>query len=157
VTPGDLTLLRHAIELAREARGVGDQPFGAVLVSGEGQILAEERNTVVTDRDVTAHPELKLARWASRNLDVTERRRATVYTSGEHCPMCAVAHANAELGRLVFAFSSRQLAQLTGDPGWRLPVRDLLDRRGLDIVVEGPATELTAEVTELHVPARAAH
>ena len=150
MTPGDLTLLRHAIELAREAKEAGDQPFGSLLVSGEGQVLAEERNSVVTDRDVTAHPELKLARWASRALDVDERRRATVYTSGEHCPMCAVAHANAGLGRLVFAFSSRQLSQLTGDPGWRLPVRDLFDRRGLDTIVEGPATELTAEVTALH-------
>jgi tRNA(Arg) A34 adenosine deaminase TadA len=150
MTPGDLALLRHAIELAREAREAGDQPFGALLVSGEGQVLAEERNSVVTDRDVTAHPELKLARWASRTLDADERRRATVYTSGEHCPMCAVAHANAGLGRLVFAFSGRQLAQLTGDAGWRLPVRDLFDRRGLDTIVEGPATELTAEVTALH-------
>jgi len=152
MTPGDLTLLRHAIDLAREAKQAGDQPFGSLLVSGEGQVLAEERNSVVTERDVTAHPELKLARWASRALDVEERRRATVYTSGEHCPMCAVAHANAGIGRLVFAFSSRQLAQLTGDPGWRLPVRDLFDRRGLDTVVEGPATELTAEVTALHTP-----
>jgi len=153
VTPGDLTLLRHAIELARTARDAGDQPFGALLVSGQGQILTEERNTVVVDRDVTAHAELKLARWASRNLDVTERRRSTIYTSGEPCPMCAVAHANAELGRLVFAFSARQLAQLSGDPGWRLPARDLFDRRGLDIIVEGPATELTSEATALHVPA----
>lgn len=152
MTPGDLTLLRHAIDLAREARAGGDQPFGALLVSGEGQVLAEERNSVVADRDVTAHAELKLARWASRALDVEERRRATVYTSGEHCPMCAVAHANAGLGRLVFAFSSRQLAQLTGDAGWRLPVRDLFDRRGLDTLVEGPATELTGEVTALHIP-----
>jgi len=150
MTPGDLTLLRHAIDLAREAKEAGDQPFGSLLVSGEGQVLVEERNSVVTDRDVTAHPELKLARWASRALDVDERRRATVYTSGEHCPMCAVAHANAGLGRLVFAFSSRQLAQLTGDPGWRLPVRDLFDRRGLNTIIEGPATELTAEVTALH-------
>lgn len=152
MTPGDLILLRHAIDLGREARAAGESPFGALLVSGGGQILAEERNTVVADRDVTAHAELKLARWACRALDAEERRRASVYTSGEHCPMCAVAHANAGLGRLVFAFSSRQLAQLTGDAGWRLPVRDLFDRRGLDTIVEGPATELTAEVTALHVP-----
>ncbi len=150
MTPGDLTHLRRALELARAARDAGDDPFGSLLVSGDGTTLLEERNTVTTDRDVTAHPELKLARWAFRSLDPDERRRSTVYTSGEHCPMCAVAHANAGLGRLVFAFSSRQLAQLTGDGGWRLPVRDLFDRRGIDAVVEGPATELTAEATRLH-------
>ncbi len=152
MTPGDLTHLRRALELAREARDAGDDPFGSLLVAGDGTTLLEERNTVATDRDITAHPELKLARWAYRSLDPDERRRSTVYTSGEHCPMCAVAHANAGLGRLVFAFSSRQLAQLIGDGGWRLPVRDLFDRRGINTVVEGPATELTAEATRLHVP-----
>ena len=151
MTPGDLALLRDAIELAREADAAGEAPFGAVLVSGGGQVLAVERNSVIADRDVTAHAELKLSRWASRSLDPDERRRSTVYASGEPCPMCAVAHAAAGLGRLVFAFSARQLAQLTGDPGWQLPVRDLFDRRGLDLTVEGPATELTAEATALHV------
>lgn len=152
MTPGDLTHLRRALELARDARDAGDQPFGSLLVAGDGTTLLEERNTVLTDRDVTAHPELKIARWASRTLDPDERRRSTVYTSGEHCPMCGVAHANAGLGRVVFAFSSRQLAQLTGDPGWRLPLRDLFDRRGVPTVIEGPATELTADATELHIP-----
>ncbi len=40
-----------------------------------------------------------------------ERVRATVYTSGEHCPMCAAAHAWVGLGRIVYAASSAQLTQ----------------------------------------------
>ncbi|MFP4312400.1 MAG: nucleoside deaminase [Nitriliruptoraceae bacterium] len=151
MTPGDLTLLRRAIELAQEAKEAGQAPFGAVLLSGGGQVLAEEHNTTRADRDPTAHAELKLARWAAQVLDPDERRRSSVYASGEPCPMCAVAHAEAGLGRLVFAFSHRQLAQATGLPGWKLGIRELYDRRGLDLPVEGPATELTAEATSLHV------
>jgi tRNA(Arg) A34 adenosine deaminase TadA len=57
------------IRLASEARRAGDQPYGALLVAADGTVLAEDRNTVVTERDITAHPELKLARWAARELD----------------------------------------------------------------------------------------
>ena len=66
--------LRRAIELAAAAREAGDMPFGSLLVGPAGDVLAEDRNTVLSDRDVTAHPELKLARWAAREL--TARRRA---------------------------------------------------------------------------------
>lgn len=152
MTPGDLTLLRRAIDLAQEARAAGEAPYGALLLSGGGQVLVEEHNTSLADRDPSAHAELKLARWAARNLDADDRRRSTIYASGEPCPMCAVAHAEAGLGRLVFAFSHRQRDQLTGQPSWRLGVRELYDRRGLDLTVEGPATELTREATALHLP-----
>ncbi|MFU8841702.1 MAG: nucleoside deaminase [Nitriliruptoraceae bacterium] len=150
MTPGDLTLLRRAIVLATEAKAAGEAPFGALLLSGGGQVLVEERNSTRADRDPTAHAELKVARWASRSLDPDDRRRASVFASGEPCPMCAVAHAEAGLGRLVFAFSQRQLSQVTGGPSWKLGVRELYDRRGLGVAVEGPATELTAESTALH-------
>jgi tRNA(Arg) A34 adenosine deaminase TadA len=35
------TLLRRAIELARLAREHGNHPFGALLVSGVGEVLLE--------------------------------------------------------------------------------------------------------------------
>jgi tRNA(Arg) A34 adenosine deaminase TadA len=49
--------LRRAIELAAAARAAGDMPFGSLLVGPAGEVLAEDRNTVHSDRDVTAHPE----------------------------------------------------------------------------------------------------
>ena len=42
--------LRRAIELAGEARANGDMPFGSLLVGPAGQVLAEDRNTVITGR-----------------------------------------------------------------------------------------------------------
>jgi tRNA(Arg) A34 adenosine deaminase TadA len=112
VTEADEHHLRRAIELSAEARAAGDMPFGSLLVGPRGDVLAEERNTVVTERDISAHPELKLARWAARELDAGTARQTTMYTSCRPCPMCTGAIARSGLGRVVFALSGEQLWQL---------------------------------------------
>lgn len=143
--------LERCVTLAREALEAGDDPFGSVLVDGSGQVLCEARNRVVT-REATEHPELVLARWAAANMTVEARAKATVYTSGEHCPMCAAAHAWAGLGRIVFISSSRQLSEwlvqlkAPASPVRMLPIQDVAP----GIVVEGPVTSLVDAVRELH-------
>src|SRR5690606_41639935 len=87
----DRRWLRRCVELAEEALADGDSPFGSVLVDGSGAVRAEDRNREVSTADPTAHPEIALARWAAAHLDPEERAAATVYTSGEHCAMCAAA------------------------------------------------------------------
>ena len=42
----ELKHLRRCVELATEALDAGDEPFGSVLVSGDGRVLAEDRNRV---------------------------------------------------------------------------------------------------------------
>jgi tRNA(Arg) A34 adenosine deaminase TadA len=128
--PDELHLGR-AIELAIVAREAGDMPFGSLLVGPTGEVLAEDRNTVLTERDVTAHPELKLARWAGRELPADVARATTMYTSCEPCPMCRGAIARSGLGRVVFALSGEQLHELR-PPG--TPTPDAADVR-----YEGPA------------------
>jgi tRNA(Arg) A34 adenosine deaminase TadA len=112
VTDADERHLRRAIELAIAARAAGDMPFGSLLVGLDGDVLAEDRNTVVSERDITAHPELKLARWAARRLEPGTARRTTMYTSCEPCPMCRGAISRSGLGRVVFALSGEQLGEL---------------------------------------------
>jgi tRNA(Arg) A34 adenosine deaminase TadA len=104
--------LRRAIELAQAARASGEQPYGSLLVGPDGDVLAEDHNTVLGERDITAHPELKLARWAAASLDPETARGTTMYTSCQPCGMCANAIARARLGRVVFALSAEQLAAL---------------------------------------------
>jgi tRNA(Arg) A34 adenosine deaminase TadA len=104
--------LRRAVDLAAQARAAGEQPYGSLLVGPEGDVLAEDHNTVIGDRDVTAHPELKLARWAAGHLTPDGARATTLYTSCEPCAMCANVIARARIGRVVFALSGEQLAQL---------------------------------------------
>ena len=104
--------LRRAIELAGEARAAGDMPFGSLLVGPAGQVLAEDRNTVLTGRDISAHPEFKLALWAARELDRETAASTTMYTSCQPCPMCSGAIARSGLGRVVYALSGEQLGSL---------------------------------------------
>src|SRR5690606_12119879 len=110
-TDTELQYLLRCIELATEALEVGDEPFGSVLVAANGQVLAEDRNRVSSLGDATRHPEFELARWAAANMSVEERAAATVYTSGEHCPMCSAAHGLVGLGRIVYISSSEQLSK----------------------------------------------
>ncbi|MEJ2858022.1 MULTISPECIES: nucleoside deaminase [unclassified Saccharothrix] len=110
--------LRRAIELAAEAREGGNPPFGSLLVGPDGAVLVEERNSSITDFDITAHPELKLARWAARGLDAETAAGTTMYTSCEPCGMCAGALARSGLGRVVFALSGEQLNGLKTGGGF---------------------------------------
>ncbi|MQY08101.1 nucleoside deaminase [Actinomadura macrotermitis] len=108
----DQELLRRAIGLAATARDKGEPPFGSLLAGPDGTVLAEEHNTSIGDRDITAHPELKLARWAARELDPATAAATTMYTSCQPCGMCAGAIARSGLGRVVYALSGEQLASL---------------------------------------------
>ncbi len=151
-SPEDLPHLRRCVELAAEAVAAGDFPFGSVLAGGDGRVLAEDRNRENTLGDATRHPEFELARWAAANMTAADRATATVYTSGEHCPMCSAAHAWVGLGRIVYVSSSEQLttwlAELEVPP---LPVRALaISQVAPGLEVQGPVPGLDEHVRELH-------
>jgi len=152
VTEADLPHLRRCVDLAAEAVAAGDHPFGSVLVAADGTVLAEDRNREVTAGDATRHPEFALAQWAAANMAPQERAAATVYTSGEHCPMCAAAHGWVGLGRIAYATSSQQLgvwlAELGVSPAPVLPLAITEVVPGL--VVAGPVAELAEQVHDLH-------
>ncbi|WP_248963755.1 nucleoside deaminase [Sphaerisporangium perillae] len=151
VDDADLKHLRRCVELARESLEEGDEPFGSVLVAADGTVLGEDHNRVASG-DSTRHPEFELARWAALNMTPEERAAATVYTSGEHCPMCAAAHGWVGLGRIVYVCSSTQLVSWLAElgvpapPVRPLPIREVVP----DLVVEGPIPGLAEEVRELH-------
>ncbi|NUP77680.1 MAG: nucleoside deaminase [Nonomuraea sp.] len=151
IDENELPYLHRCVELAAEALEAGDEPFGSVLVSRKGEVLAEDHNRVAGG-DRTRHPEFELARWSAANMTPEERAGATVYTSGEHCPMCAAAHAWVGLGRIVYVASSAQLAAWLAELGVPAPpVRTLpVNEVAPDVVVEGPVPELAERVHDLH-------
>lgn len=108
LTDTDRRHLRRCVALATEALAAGDEPFGSLLVGEGGDVLFEDFNHVAGG-DATRHPEFAIARWAAEHLPPDARRASTVYTSGEHCPMCSAAHAWVGLGRIVYATSTEQL------------------------------------------------
>ncbi|MDN3520535.1 nucleoside deaminase [Halomonas ramblicola] len=147
----DMEYLERCVALAEQALEAGDEPFGSVLVSGDGEVLAEDHNHVAGG-DSTQHPEFFLARWAAQHLTPEQRARATVYTSGEHCPMCAAAHGWVRLGRIVYASSSAQLMDWLEElgvgpaPVAPLPIREVVP----EAVVEGPVPEFAERLRGLH-------
>ena len=151
-TPDDLVHLRRCVALATEALEAGEGPFGSVLTDADGVVLAEDRNREVASADPTAHPELALARWAAAHLSPEERAGATVYTSGEHCPMCAAATGWVGIGRVVYAASATQLAGWRA--GWGLPAAPVaalpVAEVAPNVIVEGPVPPIDEEMRLLH-------
>lgn len=118
ITPADETLLRRAIAIAAHAVTLGDAPYGSLLADADGAILVEAHNTVRRDNDISAHPELKLARWAARELTAEQAARTTMYTSCQPCGMCTGGIVRSGLGRVVFALAAQQLIELHPGSDW---------------------------------------
>lgn len=151
ITERDREHLRRCVALAREALTDGDEPFGSLLVDPRGTVLFEDHNRV-KDGDATRHPEFAIARWSTTHLSPAERAECTVYTSGEHCPMCSAAHGWVGLGRIVYAASSEQLRTWREEWGLgpgsvaALPISTVVP----DVSVTGPDPSLTDEIKSLH-------
>ncbi len=150
ISGSDRQWLARAVDLAREAKRAGDEPFGSVLVGADDTELFADHNHV-SGGDNTRHPEFAIARWAAENLTPEQRRTATVYTSGEHGPMCAAAHGWVGLGRIVYVASGVQVARwreesgLPPGPVAALPISDVVPGAEVD----GPDPLLTDQVREL--------
>jgi tRNA(Arg) A34 adenosine deaminase TadA len=151
LTAADIEHLTRCVQLARQALENGDEPFGSILVDADGNTLFEDRNRV-GGGDATQHPEFAIARWAATNVAPVRRIRTTVYTSGEHCPMCSAAHAWVGLGRIVYAASGQQLANwLEGwgappSPVAPLPITAVAPR----LVSDGPVPQFEDEMRSLY-------
>lgn len=143
--------LARCVALARQALESGDQPFGSVLLSANGEVLFEDHNHV-SGGDHTQHPEFEIARWAANHVPMAERAACTVYTSGEHCPMCSAAHGWVGLGRIVYASSSKQYRQWMQEWGVApsrvkpLSIQEVID----GVQVDGPVDEFAEQVKQLH-------
>ncbi|NDZ96434.1 nucleoside deaminase [Streptomyces sp. SID6673] len=151
ITPTDVEHLRRCVDLARAALDAGDEPFGSTLVAADGTELFADRNRV-SGGDATQHPEFAIARWAATNLSPAQRASSTVYTSGEHCPMCSAAHAWVGLGRIVYAASGAQLgAWLVEWDAEPAPVATLsIQQVAPGVTVDGPVDEFTETLRDLH-------
>lgn len=153
MSPIDYKHLEHCLKLAREAFEAGDAPFGSILVNARNEVIAEARNRI-NEINVLSHPEYELARWAVDHLTPEERRKTTIYTSGEHCPMCSAAHGWAGLGNIVYLSSAEQLQewmQETGAPSAPIrfhPIQEIIPA----VSVKGPANgPLLEEIKSLQI------
>jgi tRNA(Arg) A34 adenosine deaminase TadA len=152
LTENDLKHLEHCLSLAKEALDAGDEPFGSILVNQENQVIATARNRV-NEKNVLAHPELELAHWGAENLSKEELINTTMYTSGEHCTMCAAAHGWVGIGKLVYLSSGEQLGSWLEEFGVSpapinfIPVEQIIK----NVDLKGPATgSLLERIKTMH-------
>ncbi|NLL36263.1 MAG: nucleoside deaminase [Fretibacterium sp.] len=152
----DTLYLMQAHEAAKRSLADGNHPFGAVLVSQDGEVLLSSGNVEVTERDCTGHAETNLMRLASKRFSPSFLWDCSLYTTVEPCAMCSGAMYWGNLGRLVYGVEERKLLALTGDnplnPTFDLPCREVFARGQKNIVVVGPTSDskLEAELLSLH-------
>ena len=94
--------MRRALAEADIARGLGEVPIGACIVSADGDLLASGHNLTITTNDPTAHAEIVAIRNCGAEIGNYRLLDTTIYTTIEPCVMCAGALVNARIRRLVY-------------------------------------------------------
>ena len=72
--------MRKAIELSKENVANGGGPFGAVIATKEGEIIATGVNRVTSSCDPTAHAEVSAIRAAAAKLGTFNLSGYEIYT-----------------------------------------------------------------------------
>lgn len=117
----DARWMRVALDEAQRAAELGEVPVGAVVVA-DGAEVARAHNARETDRDPTAHAEIRALQAAAQALGRWRLTGCTLYVTLEPCAMCAGALVNARIDRLVYgaddpkAGAVRSLFSILEDP-----------------------------------------
>lgn len=144
----DSYYLLRSIELAEEALELGSEPFGAVLVDKEGNIIMEQRNET-KEKGETAHAEKELAVKASLEYDKEFLWECTLICNVEPCAMCAGTIYWSNIGSVKYALAEKELSKMLGGHAMDLPVRDLIAKTSKNVAIEGPFEEVEIEARKV--------
>jgi len=119
----DQRWMARALELAREAAGVGEAPVGAVVYqTATGAMIAEGANTREREQNPAGHAEFSAILDASRALGTWRLTGCTLVVTLEPCPMCAGVIWASRIDRVVYgaddpkAGGCRSLFRIADDP-----------------------------------------
>ena len=99
----DLRFMRLALEEAKAAAAHDDVPVGAVLVDGDGRVLARSRNEREALASPVAHAEVQALLKGARERGGWNLSGTTLYVTLEPCSMCAGALVLARVAEVVYA------------------------------------------------------
>ncbi len=97
----DVTFMRAALDLARQAALAGEVPVGAVVVK-DGRIVGRGSNAPISRHDPSAHAEIAALRDAAQHLGNYRLVDCELFVTLEPCVMCVGAMFHARVGRVVF-------------------------------------------------------
>ena len=95
-------IMQIALQEALAAQAAGEVPVGAVLVDGQGCMLARDHNRTICSCDPTAHAEINVLRKAAGTLGNYRLLSTSLYVTIEPCFMCMGALIHARVARVVF-------------------------------------------------------
>jgi tRNA(adenine34) deaminase len=95
--------MAKAIELARAAVSAsGDVPVGAIVLNGDGDVIATGANQRELSHNPVAHAEIIAIQKAASAINNWRLDNCTLVVTLEPCAMCAGAIAQARIPRVVF-------------------------------------------------------
>ena len=119
----DEKFMREAIKEAEKALRKGNGPFGAVLVK-KNKIDARAYCTTTSDKDPTAHAEIKVISKICRKLKTKNLKGYTLYSNVEPCVMCAAACVQAGISKIVYGASIKDITKLV--PQIKISCKDVI-------------------------------
>ena len=148
----DATYLRDAIRMSAVARAKGNRPFGAVVISKQGELLAEAYCNTTETGDCTGHAETTAVRMLSPKHARSVLAEATLYSSAEPCVMCAGAIFWSGIQRVIYGIDAERLRIFRGElleqKDAELSCRDVFNASSHAIECIGPA--LIQESSQVH-------
>lgn len=97
--------MESALEIARVGTAKGESPFGAVVVTGDGVVIAAEHNRVNSLLFPNAHAEVLAIQTACAKIGRLDLSDCWLVATGEPCSMCAATAAIAGVARLAYGAS----------------------------------------------------
>lgn len=94
--------MRLALAEAERARGLGEVPVGAVVISPESLLIGAGCNRPISALDPTAHAEIDAIRLAAQSVRNYRLTGCTLYVTVEPCLMCVGAIVHARIALVVY-------------------------------------------------------
>ena len=110
--------MQKAIDEAKKSAKSGQYSIGALIVSGNGEILSVAHTTTHETNDATAHAEINAIRAACSKLQNRYLTGCWLYSTLEPCPMCIGAAIWAKMEGVVWGASkedAQKIAQSSKD------------------------------------------
>ena len=103
--------MRIAMEMAASGKRTGELPYGAVVVSRAGEIIARTHDTIAHDNDPTRHCEIACIRRAVAAVGPDLKDYALV-SNAEPCSLCASAAWWARIGVIAYGLSTSHVDEI---------------------------------------------
>jgi tRNA(adenine34) deaminase len=152
----DKEFMRQALQLAEIALGRGNPPVGTVVIY-EGRTIGEGIEGVQSEKDLTAHSEIRAIREGCRALGRLDLAGCTLYTTVEPCFMCSFVIRKAGVSRVVSGKEGTRMGGISSNhpilidpaiPGWPPPpevVTGVLEKECAALFAHRALNDIAAE------------